>query len=216
MKKIVLFMISMLSQLAALQAFEVEARVAYFYPSDSRLREVYGKNGWADYQIEASMPIKLGCECTPCWDVWFNADYYQKRGHSTCLKNKTKVENWAFNFGLRRYFDMCNCLRPYIGLGGGFANVRFHDRIFHNPFALNETVFLRRKIDKCGGSLLIKSGVKYDISCNFFVDLFLDYGFNWFSGKNKHHGRKHENHGAKTRSIDTGGLKTGLGLGVRF
>lgn len=199
MKKILLLLIGIVSQMAALQAFDIEARVAYFYPQDNRLREIYGKNGWVDYQIEASAPLNLCCDCSCNWDLWFNASYYQKRGHSTCLHNKTRVQNWAFNFGVKRYFDTCTCFRPYLGLGGGFAHVEFNDR----------SPFVKRHIDRWGGALLAKSGIKYDISCHVFVDLFVDYGLNWYSSK-------HSREGVRTRSIDTGGVKAGLGLGYQF
>jgi hypothetical protein len=212
MKKIFLLLIGMLSQMAALQAFDIEARVAYFYPTDNRLREIYGKNGWADYQVEVAAPLNMCCNCSWDWDLWFNAAYYQKSGHSTCLRNHTRVENWAFNFGVKRYFDMCTCFRPYLGLGGGFAHVQFRDKFRLDNFGgifIGDTHPIKSRIHRWGGCLLVKSGVRYDFTCNIFADIFLDYSFNWFN-------REKKRHCVRTRSIDTGGLKTGLGLGYQF
>lgn len=198
MKKIVLLLLCVFSQMAALQAFDVEARVAYFLPQDSRMRDVYGKHGWADYEIEASAPLNLCCDCSCDWDVWFNTTYFHKKGNSTCLSNRTTVDNWAFNFGIKRYFDMCTCFRPYLGFGAGFAHVKFHDK----------SPYVKQHIDRWGWTLLAKSGIRYDVSCNIFLDLFLDYAYNRFDSK--HH------RGVQVRSVNTGGLKVGLGLGYQF
>jgi len=197
MKKFILLTMCLLGQMASLQAFDVEARVAYFYPANDRMRDVYGKEGWAEYEIEASTPLTFNCDCTN-WDAFFNASYFYKRGHSTCLHDRTTVNNWAFNFGVKRYFDTCWCFRPYLGLGVGFAHVRFHD----------ESPFVTNKINRWGVAVLAKSGIRYDISCNFFADLFLDYaytGYRFCSG------------GCRSgNDVDTGGVKVGLGLGYQF
>jgi hypothetical protein len=199
MKKLILLTLCLLSQLASLQAIEIQGRVAYFYPLDDRMRKVYDKSGWAEYEIEVAAPLNLCCDCSRDWDVFFNTSYYFKKGKSTCLHNHTDVSNWAFNFGVKRYFDLCSCLRPYAGLGLGFAHVHFHDR---SPFVKN-------KIDKCGFAFLVKSGVRYDINCNLFADVFFDYAFNYFDFR--------KNRSCVSRnSIDTGGLKVGLGLGYQF
>ena len=198
MKKFILFSLFVLCQAASLQAIEIEGRVAYFYPQDTRMREIYGKSGWVNYQIEAAAPLSLCCECSSDWDAWTNFTYYQKKGRSNCLNNKTEVNNLAITFGVKRYFDTCTCFNPYLGLGVGFAHVNFHD---HSPF-------VKEHINRWGTAILVKSGIKYDITCNIFLDLFLDYAYDWFTFKHRCCG--------STRNLSTGGINVGLGLGYQF
>jgi len=199
MKKFIFLTLCLLSQMVSLQAleFDVEARVAYFYPSDNRMREVYNQNGWANYQIEASTPFDFCCDCSCDWRLWTNVSYFHETGHSSCLRDKTSVNNWAVNFGLKRYFETCMCLRPYLGLGVGFAYVQFND---HSPF-------VHEHVRRWGVAVLAKSGIQYDVTCNLFLDLFLDYAYNGF--------RFHGCCGSR-RHVDTGGLNVGLGLGYKF
>ncbi len=198
MNKILLFFFLALCQIATSEAFEVEARVAYFYPQDKRIRDLYGKNGFANYQIEAAMPLDCCCDCACNWDIFTNLGFYEKSGRTSCLDSKTKVTNWTLNFGVKRFFDMCECFRPYLGLGAGAAHVKFHD----------QSEFVRQHTNRWGVALLVKSGVIYDITCNFFLDAFVDYSYEWYNF--------HSRSGVTVRNVNTGGLKTGLGLGYRF
>lgn len=226
MRKFLLLSAIFLSQLVTsqVQAFDVEARVAYFLPQDHRLRDLYGKNGFPEYELEFSMPLNMCCDCSCNWVSFFNLGYTTKKGHvrchfedstpivvgdqtfslddcfgDVCLRNKTKVEQWTLNLGAKYFFDNCGCFRPYLGFGLGAANVRFKD----------DSPFVRHNTDKWGFALLAKSGVEYDITCNIFTDLFLDYSYNYFC-------KEHSRGCNSTRSINTGGLKLGLGLGYRF
>lgn len=199
MNKFLLFALVVLTQIVSLQAYDVEARVAYFIPEDNRLRHIYGNNGFAEYELEASMPLCCCCECACDWDAFANLAYYDKKGRvSSCVPAKSEVTHWAFNVGVKRYFDICEIVRPYLGLGAGFAHVRFHDK----------SPFVRQHRDKWGVATLIKSGIKYDVTCNIFLDLFVDYTYHFFNF-NRYSC-------SNVRSVNTGGFKIGLGLGYQF
>lgn len=200
MKRIFLFTLFLLSQLSSIQAYDVEARVAYFYPTDNRMRNVYSKSGFVEYELEVSNPLNCFFNCfDECWDGFANVSFYQKNGRSSCLNNRSKVTNWAFNVGGKRFFSCFKCFRPYLGIGAGFAHVSFHD----------DSPYVKEHINSWGPSLLLKSGLIYDISCNFYLDLFADYGFNWFWPSVN-------NCCCTGRNIDTGGLKIGAGIGYKF
>lgn len=199
MKKLIFLTLCLLSQMASLQAFDIEGRVAYFYPLDNRMRDVYGKNGWAEYEIEVSSPLNLCCDCSCDWDMFFNTSYFFEKGRSTCLRDHTNVSNVAFNFGIKRYFDFCSSFRPYFGLGVGFAHVHFHD----------DSPFVKNNINRWGLAVLVKSGIRYDFTCNLFADLFFDYAYNRYEFKKSCCC-------VSRNDIDTGGLKVGLGLGYHF
>ncbi len=200
MKKVFLFTLFILSQISCMQAWDIEARVAYFLPQDHRMRDIYSSKGFAEYELETSTPLDCLVDCAPCnWDGFANLSFYQKNGRSSCLNDRTRVTNWTLNFGVKRYFDVCGCFKPYLGLGAGAAYVRFHD---HSDF-------VKRHNNKWGFAILAKSGVKYDITCNLFLDLFVDYSYAWF---NFYHKRSC----VAVRNTNTGGLKCGLGLGYQF
>lgn len=198
MKKIIFLTLCVLSQMVSLQAFDVEARVAYFLPQDSTMRDLYGKNGLPEYEIEVSTPLTVCCETLCNWDAFANVSYFYGKGHTSCLRYHTDVNNWAFNVGLKRFFDTCTCFKPYLGLGIGFAYVDFNDR----------SEFVKQHRDQWGFALLAKSGIRYDLTCNLYADLFVDYAFNWF--------RFHNSGCSSSRNLDTGGVKVGLGLGYGF
>jgi hypothetical protein len=56
--------------MVSLQAFDIEARIAYFLPQDTRMRDIYGKNGLPEYEIEVSAPFQSCCDCSCDWDTW--------------------------------------------------------------------------------------------------------------------------------------------------
>lgn len=201
MKKIIFLALLLMSQMTSLKALDVEARVAYFLPEDSRMRHIYSRKGFVEYELEVANPLCCLCECAPEWDAFANLAFYQKHGRSSCLNNRTKVTNWTLNFGVKRYFDFCFCpsLRPYLGFGAGPVNVRFHD----------QSDYVKRHTHKWGVGILAKSGVRYDLNCNFYVDFFADYSYAWFNFK-------HRKSCVAVRNVNTGGLKLGIGLGYQF
>jgi opacity protein-like surface antigen len=200
MKKILLLALLFISQMSCLKAFDIQARAAYFLPEDSRMRDVYSKKGFAEYELEASTPLASLYECAPCnWDAFTNLSFYQKRGRSSCFNDRSRVTNWTLNFGVKRYFDTCWCFRPYLGVGAGAVHARFHD----------ESDYVSRHTNKWGVAILAKSGIRYDVTCNLFLDFFADYSYSWF---NFHHRKSC----VAVRNVNTGGLKLGLGLGYQF
>lgn len=206
MKRFFLFALFFLSQAVSIQALDVEGRVAYFYPVDNRMRDIYSSKGFAEYELELSAPVDVyGCEYAD-WDYFANLSYYHKKGRSSgceCFRSRTEVTNWALNLGVKHNFDFncfCQQFRPYLGAGAGFAHVAFHDK----------SDFVRNHMDEWGFSVLFKSGIKYDLACNLFLDLFLDYSYHWFSFCQCNRGC------VQNRNPNTGGLKVGLGLGYQF
>lgn len=255
MRKLLLLGAIFLSQLVTtqVQGFEVEGRVAYLYPTEKNIRETYGKNGFAEYQIEVGMPLDFLGDC--CCDSpiagFFNVSYFEKSRHQRCrfekhfeqtvpttplackgdtdddlfkcLGSKNKIEHWLITAGAKYYFECFECIRPYLGFGIGAAGVRLRERtrdirdLNGSNVILIEDVGHHRNKDRNGRwgfALLAKSGIEYDITCNIFLDAFVDYSHSWFS---KEHKKKHsEFSGNRHRNTDFGAVKAGLGLGYRF
>lgn len=238
MRKLLLMGAIFLSQLVTtqVQAIDIEARVAYFYPQDKRVRDVFGKNGWPEYQLEVSTPLDfLGdCCCNTPFVGFFNASYFEETGHvrcrfdkgvdlpqdfcnnnDFCKRNKSRIEHWLLTGGLKYYFDCFECVRPYLGFGIGAGGVRVRDHFRNlngpNVVIVDEEIneHHRNRDGKWGFAILAKSGIEYDITCNFFLDGFIDYSYTWFE-------REHKRHCESSHRLDTGGIKIGLGLGYRF
>lgn len=222
MNKIFLCALLFLSSLTTAHALDIEGRVAYFLPQNHHIKSIYGSHGIPEYEVEVSQPLNslfavypfnsLFCmdPCNQSWTMFGNFSYFQKCGHSRRCgdstfsdfrRNSTKMNNWALNFGVKRYFDNCfiSCLRPYLGLGIGFAHVKFNDH----------SRYVNQHIHRYGFALLAKFGFEYDITCNLYLDFFADYASNWFSAPRS----KRCN---ATNRVNTGGFKTGLGIGYRF
>jgi hypothetical protein len=207
MKRIILFAIFLLSQISLAEAFEleglqVEGRVAYFLPENKRIRHVYSDLGFPEYELEVAMPI--GCYFSDCipdlnLDVWTNVSYYEKKGRSYSLHDKTRVTNWALNAGVSYYFPICGPIRPYVGIGGGAAHVEFHDK----------SQYVKQHREEWGGGFLAKLGLKYDVTCNIFIDVFADYSYNWCNFNRS-------KRCIEVHNVNTGGLKLGAGIGYRF
>lgn len=252
MRKLLLMGAIFLSQLvttqvqAVLEGFEIEGRVAYLYPTERRIRDDFGKNGWAEYQLEVGMPLNFfdDCGCDSPIVGFFNASYFEKRKHlrchfkneSTvppellctddfCPRSKARIEHWLLTAGAKYYFTCFECIRPYLGFGIGAAGLRRreHFRNLNGPnvILVEEQGRERHRNDKWGFALLAKSGLEYDITCNIFLDLFVDYAHSWFSRERR--GHKHHDDGecssgrcSSRRNNDFGAIKTGLGIGYRF
>jgi len=187
--------------------FDIEGRVAYFYPQNKDLRKFYGRDGWAEYQLVVATPLNLCClDCN--WAVWADFGYFERKGHSRtdCVGEEhhgTRLRHYDFNVGILRYFPLCDCgwdhLRPYLGVGGGAARAQFHDK----------SEFFHQHVKRWGASVVVRSGIQYEILCNVFLDGFVDYTWNHFS-------KQHSSDCIETKSFTTGGLQVGLGLGYRF
>lgn len=199
MKKCILLLLVIMGWMSSAQALDVEVRAAYFSPQDSRMRKIYG-SGFAEWELEAALPLGCYWDCACGFDGFVNVAYYQKSGTSTCrlVKDSTTVKNWAFNFGVLREFDTCTCFRPYLGLGFGGVHVDFHDR----------SDYVKKHNDQWGVATLVKTGVKVDVMCNVFVDVFVDYTYHWFKFDKKHC--------RENRNVNTGGVLVGAGIGYRF
>ncbi len=166
----------------------IEFRSAAFFPMNHRFRDIYGTVG-ADYEIEIT---SSWC----CLETWANFTWYPKHGHvHNCGSTHLNVAN--FSFGLRKTWCFCDCFRFYAGIGPIFGGVWVGNHI------------------KCGSGCegrhdhdyafavggIVKTGFLYYLTCNLFLDLFVDY---FYEPAFFH------------RTVDVGGFRTGLGLGVGF
>ena len=173
-----------------------QVRGAYFYPSSDLFRKVFPVGG-AEFQIELDKDLGfnfLGCG----FEAWANFDWFSKNGHTDPLGDRTHIRLLPLNIGIKYIHDLTPCLHFYGGFGVCYTWLRIE----------NDSILLPRVIEKQNWGGVSKGGVQYDITCNTFIDLFMDYFYQPFSFP--------DFNTADGTSRNLGGYKVGAGLGVRF
>jgi len=163
--------------------YKVEFRSAAFFHSAKRFREIYGDVG-PSFQFEASM------RCFEIMEAWINVDWFSKqRSHGDCCHSRINLPN--FSFGINYVYPFSRRFDLYCGGGPSLGRITLK----------NKSCCIREKKSKYILGVVFKSGVRYYIFDDLFIDLFVDYIVQRVDYK--HH-------------VDVGGLKTGLGIGVGF
>lgn len=169
----------------------IEAKAAYFRPTDHKFRRIYSDGGIFGGEISAQIYGGIY--------GWASGSYFYKKGSSTGLGNSTKIDLVPVGFGLK-YLYSFNCLDLYVGGGALPTYVRFRD---HSPFVIP-------KSQKWTWGGIVKVGAIWNINQCFFIDLFTDYSF----VDVKFH---RTNDGAVTRHrTDLSAWSIGAGIGYRF
>lgn len=164
MKKLFLaFFCGAILSFSKMQAIVIlpEVKAAYFHPTDSRFRKIYGGGGI--YTFEASIQF------WNCLYPWFSVGGFWKSGRSIGEKDKTHVTIIPLGFGLKYFFrDLCCCCwSPYIGAGLAATYLHTDD---NSPF-------VKRKNSNWGVGGIAKAGLLYYFCGCFFLDAFADYTY---------------------------------------
>jgi opacity protein-like surface antigen len=172
-----------IGNLSAEAAYEidVQARASAFFPSEGLFGKIYGTS-MGCYAFEAS---------TPCWESfesWMNLDWVSKKGQSTPLHSHTRISLVNFSLGIKYPYQISEDFKAYGGIGPSFGSV----------FVKNRMRDYRKKTSRFAMGGVLKTGIRYEINCDVFLDLFFDYLYQRCFHK------------------DIGGCKLGLGVGYRF
>lgn len=165
----------------------LEIRTAAFFHSSERFRNIYG-NVSGSYQLETSTKWN---ECN-CFETFANFDWFSKHGRSKGFKDKTRVNIANISVGIKFPYQLSQCFTAYVGIGPSFSRIS----IKNHGHCCNH-----QKVSKLAVGGLLKSGIYYFFNKCVFVDLFVDYLYQPVHFK---------------RHVDIGGLKTGIGIGVKF
>ncbi len=96
---------------ARAEGLSIEARGAYFSPTDKAFREIYGYGiSWGG-EISLSLSGRM--------DVWAGGDYYSKVGKLGLTEEATKIRIAPLAAGVKFYLSRAR-LRPYIGAGAAY------------------------------------------------------------------------------------------------
>ena len=167
----------------------LEARAAYYYPTDSTFRDIY--DGAGLYGLELS--YQCGWNLYP----WASAGYFYQTGQSIPDKTDTTVYLVPLACGLK-YQWCCKCIRPYLGVG---VNIPYLYTKDESPFVVN----IR---NKWGVGAIFKSGFIYDFGNCFYSNIFLDYSWTKIDFN--------DTDITLGTTADISGLAFGAGIGFRF
>lgn len=162
-KKLFLFGLLCLAGYADAQNVILEFKGAYFLPTNTEFRRIYGKRGGI-YGPELTFEI--------CNNIhgFASFDYLRKNGHSVGLCEPTTVRLVTLAFGAKYFLPVTMCKKKldlYVGLGFEPVNVR----------TTNCSNFVENKQSTWAFGGIAKLGAYYHVYCNFVLDLFLDYSF---------------------------------------
>jgi opacity protein-like surface antigen len=173
------------------ETFAFEARGGYFLPAAKAIRDVY-KSGGMEPEIEASARIYKDLR------AWTNFNAFLRTGHSEGLNSFTSIQIYPLSLGLKYNIKLFNSFNMYLGVGPNFTWVKIHD---HSPY-------VKEYVYKTAWGVVGKSGFIYQFVRNAFFDLFADYSYSKIGAVSKE--------GVESDSLNVGGLRAGLGLGISF
>jgi hypothetical protein len=174
----------------------IEAKVGYFYPFSSALRETVG--GGTDYQLSFTYPF---------WrqvSIFASVDFFTKKGHSTGDHSKATLWIMPFTLGVKtlvpiyqskvcdRQFDLYFALAPRYYISRAINHADYVD---HSNFA------------QCAGGMG-STGAVYFYK-HLTITAFLDVSFG-----NIHSHTSIAN--VETPNTQVGGLVAGGGVGYKF
>lgn len=139
----------------------VEFKTAYFSSSESRVKKIYG-TGAVMYGPEVSFKL--------CGDRnWYGfaaVNYLSKNGRSIGFCNKTSMQLVPISLGLKYFIPVC--------WGDWYAGLGFQAL---NLTTKNCSQFVNKCTSKWGFGGVAKVGALFNLSCDWFLDFFIDYNF---------------------------------------
>lgn len=175
------------------QAVEIlsEVRAAYYYPTDSRFRDIYSDAGLYSFEVSVQAYKKLY--------PWTSVGFLYTSGHSVGEGDSTELYMIPLGLGLKYFFDFRG-LKPYLGAGLVTGYVHIH----------NDSAYVERNQSDWVIGGVVKTGFLADLSEAIFFDFFMDYTYLTKNFDSSSH------HYVVTRKGHLSGLSFGAGLGYRF
>ncbi len=140
--------------------------------------------------IEADFQLEASVPICVCFEGWTNLDWFsENKKKKGCCQSKVEIVN--VSFGIKYVYSTCENWDFYLGIGPSFGRVGLK----------NKTCCENEKPSKFMVGGVLKSGSRFYFCQNAFLDLFVDYLFQ--PARFSHH-------------VEVGGVKAGLGLGIRY
>jgi hypothetical protein len=168
----------------------VEAKAAWYYPTSSRFRGIYGW-GSGIYSLEANFQI------ADEWYIYSSGSFFIADGHSEGSNTPYDTTIWFIpvTVGAKYLQHFCLCdqdLAWYVGVGGVGTYMHIHDG---DPY-------LKKVTATWGGGGNVQLGGMYYLTECFLIDIFGQYTANYVPTNGK--------------TVNLSGLSVGGGLGWTF
>lgn len=124
-------------------------------------------------------------------NVWINFDWFSKNGKSIGLGDPTHIRIANVSLGWKFSRPLSKELITYFGLGESLGAIRLK----------NQSQCDNEDLTKAAFGIVAKSGIYFFFNRSLFMDAFVDYLFQPVRFETR---------------VNVGGLKIGIGLGVRF
>ncbi len=170
----------------------LEAKLGYFFFSDSKMREIYSDGG-LDVQLSGSYPLLR------YFHLYGSVEYLEKHGRSLNFNQRTKIWEVPLSFGLKFVIPIFQKLQYYLALGPRYFFVG----------AYNDSSFVERDISESLLGGFTNMGFHYFVCNCLFVDLFGEYSY----GKRFFNSTVPNSFG---QDAQIGGFAFGAGLGYSF
>lgn len=141
--------------------------------------------------VGPSYQIEASTKLCNCLDGWANIDWFTKNGKSIGCKQSTRINIANLSFGIKYPFCICEKYTAYFGAGPSLGGV----------WLKNDSLCTSKHPSKWAFGVVLKSGINYSITQCIYLNVFVDYLFQPVHFDS---------------NVDIGGLKTGLGIGMRF
>ncbi|MBA3721427.1 MAG: hypothetical protein H0W88_03400 [Parachlamydiaceae bacterium] len=144
------------------------------------------ENVGVSYQLETSAKFYDNIE------GWGNLDWYSKKGKSIGFSDPTRVNILNVSFGIKFPYQLTDQFIIYGGFGPSLSRIWLKNK--------SECTHDDSLSKLCVGGVL-KTGIIYSINRYVFIDFFADYLYQPVKFE---------------RQINIGGLKAGLGVGIKY
>ena len=143
---------------------------------------------YGDVGVTVGVEASAGfCEC---YSGWVDLDFFQKsKSHGECCKSRIDIYNSSL--GVNYCMPLCSGVETYVGIGPSFSRVKIK-----NHFCCG-----KERLSKFAVGGTIKTGVCFNFCDPVYINVFVDY---LYLPVHFHH------------TVDCGGIKAGIGLGVRL
>lgn len=170
----------------------LEAKVGYFFFSNSKMRKVFDQGG-IDIQLSGFYPLDSWLQ------IYGSVEYLERSGRSLGYHQKTKIWETPLSLGLKITTPVCENIQGYFTLGPRYFFVCVH----------NNSSFVSKRMKKngCGGFANI--GFNYNLCNNLLIDFFGEYSY----GRLHFHSSKKNSYG---QTMQVGGFTFGAGLSYLF
>lgn len=141
--------------------------------------------------VGASYQLEASTKLYDCLDGWANLDWFSKHGKSEGFNDPTRASIANISLGIKFLYPFCEKFTAYIGIGPTLSRI----------WLKNKSQCSHETVSKWAIGGVLKTGVYYFICDRAFIDVFVDYLYQPV------HFETH---------VDVGGLKMGVGIGVKF